>query len=292
MDSRLVLGLSLLCACKAELGASDSDGGVNSPDANTRNVDAAIDAPQMLGPWGTPSAVPGASSNLGEDDATLSSNRLELYFKRGDADGANLYMMTRATPTSAWSAPIALTVLNSTVDEESPRLTPDDLTMYFGRNGDIYRTTRGAVGGNWNAPTAVTALNTAAYEKWAAVCANGYVMVSRAVTNNSQDVFEGPDVNTGAPNAVVQFNSTSAEQGLFLTTDCMRVYFQSNRDGQFNIYTATRQSLASAWSNPTSMADFNTATYSEEDPWVAADQRTFVFASNSSGNKDVYIATR
>ena len=227
----------------------------------------------------------------GEDDATLSSSRLELYFKRDNGD-ADLYVMTRATPTSAWGAPVALTVLNSSVDEESPRLSQDDLTLYFGRNGDIYRSTRANAASPWGAATAVTALNTGAYEKWAAVCSNGYVMLSRSVTNRGQDLFEG-DLTTGANTAVSVLNSTSTEQGTFLSSDCLRVYFQSNRDnGQFNIYLASRVTMNSAWSNASVLADFNSNTFSEEDPWIAVDQRTFVFASNSAGNKDVYISTR
>jgi hypothetical protein len=294
MDRRFVLGLAMLAACKAELADGPGDAGSNtSPDGSgVKPIDAGVDGQSPLGPWGTPQKVLGADSALDEDDATLSSTRLELYFKRADVDSANLYVMTRATPTSAWSAPTALTVLNSTVDEESPRLSADDLTLYFGRNGDIFKATRTTVGNPWSAASAVGVLNTAAYEKWAAVCSNGYVMVSRAVTNRGQDLFDG-DITTGANTAVAQLNSTSTEQGTFLSSDCLRVYFQSNRNNaQFDIYMASRTSTTSAWSNATVLTDFNTATFSEEDPWTSTDQRTFVFASNSAGNKDVYISTR
>jgi hypothetical protein len=293
MTGRLVLGVMLLCACDAELGSNATDGGSGSADGNGVVLpDGGIDGMAPLGPWGAPAKVPGADGARDEDDATLSSTRLELYFKRSDADGANLYVMTRQTPTSAWGAPTALTVLNSTVDEESPRLSPDDLTLYFGRNGDIYRSTRTAVGNPWSAAQAVAAFNTGAYEKWAVACASGYAMVSRAVTNEGQNIFEG-DLSTGVDTAVPQLNSNKAEQGLFLSNDCLRVYFQSNRtNDQFDIYLATRVTTNAAWSNPTVLADFNTAGSSEEDPWISNDQRTFAFTSNSGGNKDVYISTR
>jgi hypothetical protein len=301
MGGRCALGLLLLLGgCPAELanvpvdadGASDGSG-MKQPDGGNNMTDA----PVMLGPWGAPEKVIGADSTLDEDDATMSSTKLELYFKRNDPNGAggfesNLYVMTRNTVTSAWSDPQALTVLNSTVSEESPRLTENDLTMYFGRGGDIYKTTRTAIGSSWGAATAVASLNTAANEKWAVVCSNGYAMVSRAVTNQGQDVFEG-DINAGANTNVTQLNSITNEQGIFLTSDCLHVYFQSNRDNnQFNIFTASRTSMQAPWGNPNAMTDFNTATFNEEDPWQSTDQRTFVFTSNSSGNKDVYISTR
>jgi len=294
MDGRLVLGLAMLAACKAELADVTTDSGTQGDGNNNNPRDGAtgVDAPVMLGPWGMPAAIPGGNSALDEDDATLSSTKLELFFKRNDADSANLYVMTRATTTSAWSAPSPITVLNSTVTEESPRLSENDLTLYFGRNGDIYKSTRTAVGSPWSAAQVVSSLNTSAYEKWGVACSNGYAMVSRAVTGLGQEIFEG-DINTGTNTAVTQLNSASQEQGMFLSNDCLRVYYQSNRDNAlFNIYLATRTTTTSAWSNPTAMSDFNTATFNEEDPWISPDQRVFVFVNNSSGNKDLYISTR
>jgi hypothetical protein len=200
--------------------------------------------------------------------------------------------MTRATPTSAWSAPAAIGVLNSTAQEESPRLSPDDLTLYFGRSGDIYKSTRTAVGQPWGAPTTVPTLNTGNYEKWADVCSNGYVIVSRDGAGNGQDLYEGT-ITGGATTPITAFNTSGAEQGTLLSADCLHVYFQSNRDNnQFDLFEASRTSVTAAWSNPTKMVDFNTTTSSEEDPWVSTDQRVFVFASNANGNKDLYISTR
>lgn len=285
----------LLCACKAELGdggaASDS---TTMPDATTTVVpiDAATtDAPVMLGPWSAADPVSGASSSVGEDDCTMSSNTRELYFKRNDAGDQNLYVMTRATPADPWSAPEALAILNTAGTEESPRLSSDDLTMYFGRAGQIYMTKRASLTSPWEAPAEVAALNTTAYEKWAAVCDNGYAIVSRSTTDNGQNLFEGT-VTGGAPTELTALNSASAEQGTLLSTDCLRVYFQSNRDGQFNIYMATRASLTTAWSDPTALPDFNTTEFSEEDPWISSDERVFMFASNKNGNKDLFISTR
>ena len=293
MICRLALGVLVLGACKAEIADGVTDGGSPPVDGNpVQGSDAGVDGDVPLGPWGAPQKIPGGDSSAGEDDVALTSSRLELYFKRSDADSANLYMMTRATLTSPWSAPAALTVLNSNVDEESPRLTTDDLTMYFGRDGDVYKSTRTAVGQPWGAAVPVTTLNTGAYEKWAVVCPSGYVLVSRSVSNRGQDLFEG-DIATGANTPVGQLNSTENEQGTFLSSDCLRVYFQSDRtNGQFDIYMATRVTMTAAWSNASLLTDFNTPGNDEEDPWISPDQRTFAFASDADGNKDLYISTR
>src|SRR5262245_11115248 len=204
MDCRFVLGVLLLAACKAQLADGLVDSGTEQADGNGFKppVDAAtVDGQTVLGPWGTPAKIPGGDSALDEDDPTLSSTRLELIFKRADAADTNLYVMSRATTTSAWGPVTALTILNSAGNEESPRLSPDDLTLYFGRDGEIFKSTRAAVGGAWGAATAVTVFNTAnVVEKWAVVCSNGYAMVSRAVTNRGQDLFEGT-LAAGANNA-------------------------------------------------------------------------------------------
>ena len=292
---RLLLGILLISACKAELGEGPTDGstgGSGSDSGSSMTDDAGTDGSTPLGMWSTPQLVPGGNSGADEDDITLSSNKLELYFKRNDGGNINLYMMTRATPTSAWGTPTAIGNLNTNDDEESPRPSPDDLTMYFGRDGDIFKSTRMAVGGAWPAATPVAVLNTQNNEKWAAVCSNGYVIVSRSNGSNAQDLYEGT-ITTGATTLLTQLNTTQNEQGTFLTADCLGLYFQSSRNGaQFDIYMSTRTTTTAAWSNPTVLTDFNTGANNEEDPWISTDQRLFAFASNVGGNKNLYISTR
>jgi hypothetical protein len=301
MGRRHLLGMLLLCACKAELGGDyvnneQQDAAEISSDTQIVQDDAAIDGMAALGPWGTPALVPGANTTAQEDDATLSSDTLELYFKKVDATDANIYVLTRTSTTSQWTGPTAVAVLNTSGaspanDEESPRLSADDLTMYFGRGGQIYMSTRGNKTSPWGMPSLVNALNTTNYEKWADVCSTGYTIVSRNGGGLGQDLVEGT-ITAGATTILTALNSAQADQGTLLSTDCKTLYFQSNRDTDFNIYKSTRNNVTDAWGPPMKIAEFNTTTYSEEDPWVSADQRTFVFVSNASGTKDVYISTR
>ncbi len=299
-----MLGILLLCACKAELGGdnvhNELDDAATNSDTQTVQEDAAVDAVVPLGPWGTPALVPGANTTAQEDDATLSSDTLEIYFKKIDATDANIYLMTRASTTSPWSTPAPVTTFNTSGsspanDEESPRLSADDLTMYFGRGGDIYKSTRANKTSPWSMPAPVTILNptspAANYEQWADVCDTGYVIVSRNGGGNGQDLVEGT-ITAGATTVLTALNSPQADQGTLLMPDCKTLYFQSNRDGEFNIYMATRANATAAWGPAMKLPDFNTTTFSEEDPWLSPDGRTFVYVSNASGNKDVYISTR
>jgi Tol biopolymer transport system component len=177
------------------------------------------------------------------------------------------------------------------MNEESPRLSSNDLTLYFGRSGDIYKSIRTTTSSPWQAATPVNELNTGAYEKWADVCSTGYAIVSREVASNGQNLFEGT-ITTNANTALTVFNTANNEQGTLLSADCLHIYFQSDRDGNFDIFEASRTTTGTAWSNPTKLNDFNTATFGEEDPWTSTDGRVFVYASNALGTKDLYISTR
>lgn len=286
--------------CSAQLhDGGAGDGAQRNSDAGERGdgptaMPDAVDAMIPLGPWSTPTSIPGGNSaTVDEDDPTLNSTRTELYFAIADAAGVKqLYFMTRASPSDPWGMPTKLDgTFNTAVTQESPRLSPDDLTIYFGRNGDIYSATRQTVGGAWTTPAMVTTVSTANYEKWMAVCAAGYFMVSRANGANGQDLFEGAQGEAGTASTVL--NSTASEISTFLSADCLTVYFASNRGGTTQMYTSTRAAIDAPWVAPTEVDTFGAAT-DNEDAWISTDQRTFVFASIRGGGttKDLYISTR
>ena len=135
--------------------------------------------------------------------------------------------------------------------------------------------------------------NTASYEKWLAVCGTNHFMVSRdSGAATGQDLYEGTLGSVGS--VVTELSSASSEISTFLSTDCLTVYFASNRGGQTALYTSTRATMASAWNAPTLVpAPFDTGT-DNEDGWISTDQRIFAFASvrNGATTKDLYISTR
>ena len=302
MRGGLTIGLVACCVsaagCGVRLDGADQpfpDGSTpNGPDART--VDAPPDGPPVLGPWGTPTLVAGASGLGGEDDGTLSSSTNEMIFAIADPAANNtkdLFSMSRPSPTGAWTAPVKLPFNVTGVSDETPRFSPDDLTLYFasGRAGglgglDIYRVTRSAVGSAWGTPQPVSGVSTANTDKWFVPCpVNGTYMVS---VNN--DIGQG---TLGSPPTVCpELSSIEAETGPFLSPDCKTIYFASVRSGTNKIYRATRPSLSAQFSTPELVTDFNLLGGAQEDPWLSTDLKTFVFVSDKSGTKDVYISTR
>lgn len=292
MGRRLVLGLLVVCTtsgCKAQLGDGPHPTIDAASDGSGRSLDASPDGAGVLPPWGAPQAIPGA--NLGNanntvDDPTVSSNELELIYDMVVANtgtGKDLWVMKRATKADAWGTPTKLTVLDSAGDEESPRLSPDDLTIYFGRDGNIFTATRPAIDQPWSAPTALAEVNTGPYVKWMAVCAGGHFLISRANPPNGQDLYEGTlGAGPGVLSAVL--SSPKSDSGSFLSPDCLTAYLASpRRDGvNSEIFVATRATVTSAWSTPTPVPDFNLAGASQDDPWQSPDARMFVFSRNGA----------
>jgi hypothetical protein len=249
--------------------------------------------------WGPPVPVPGASSATAEeDDVTLSSSGNELFFAVAQPNGEkDLFAISRASSTAAWSMPAPLP-FNTGDAEETPRLSADDLTLYFGStrpggvgSGDIWMVTRSAIGAPWGPPQLVPGVNSTGYEKWFMPCeANGtYMMVQNRNTNTSTDVVEGRLGNP--PQLIAALSSPAGETGTFLTADCLTIYFASQRGQTNDIYTSRRPSLDAPWPAPTVVEDFGVGD-NESDPWEAATGAMFAFASDKDGTNDIYICTR
>jgi hypothetical protein len=281
----------MACGVRLEGGTPPSDG---QADPDAVDPDGPGDGPP-LGPWGTPQLVPGAGTGEGEDDGSLSSTTNELVFSYADpTDGTkDLYYMRRTSPSEPWTAPQPLPFNVAGVSDETPRFSPDDLTLYFasarpgGLGGlDIYRVSRPSVGGTWGAPEPVPGVSTTGTDKWFMPCSTG----SSYLTILGGDIGQG---TLGSPPSVcAELSSPQSETGTFLSKDCLTVYFASTRSGDNRIYRSTRPSVGEPFAAPTLVDDFQLLGGDQEDPWLSLDQRTFAFVSNVRGSKDLYISTR
>ncbi len=286
----------LACACDARLGgtAATPDGG-GDDDGQTPTDGPDPDAP--LGAFGAPQKITiAADGTAREDDATLSHSGLELVFAIvNPADNQkDLFYASRPDLQSPFGTATKLPFSANGISEETPRFSDNDLTLFFAKtvgtgNLDVHRVTRPTAGTpSFGTPSVVAGVNSAGVDKWFMPCdGNRYLMIV------GTDIGEGV-LGGGAPQIVPELSSTASETGPFLTKDCLTVHFASTRgNGTTNlIYTASRAALDQPWSVPVAIDDFAMLGGSQQDPFISADTRTFVFVSDIGGSNDVYISTR
>jgi Tol biopolymer transport system component len=297
------LGLLQHAACGARLSGN---GERDAPDAPTPadagvGSDVAGDA-APLGAWSAAAKVDAAArTGTVEDDVTLSSNALEMIFAIANTNGVkDLYYTSRTAIGAPWTAASPLPFNSTTVgvSEETPRFSGDDKTLYFASDRmtrgdlDIYQVTRPAAGSTmWGQARPVTEVNTGDTQKWYAPCGTDRYAIAQSTTNNGTDLFEGT-IGGGAPKPLDILNSSATDTGVFLTQDCLTIYFASQRVTPERIFFSRRASVTAPWDPPAPVDDFKLTGGNQEDPWLSADRRTFVFASDAAGDKDIYLSTR
>jgi len=105
-------------------------GGVGSTDIWTSSRSS------ISGAWSAPTLVPGVNSTQSEISVAVSDNGLEMFLasdRPGGSGGYDLYWCDRTTPSSPWSAPVALS-LNTNRDEVDPSITGDGTELFFASN--------------------------------------------------------------------------------------------------------------------------------------------------------------
>src|SRR4051794_12284027 len=119
--------LALLAGCSFTHGAaspSPLDGDTGITDAPTDAAEVASDA-IGVGPWTNIHTVfPNAP--VGDDDPTLTSDLLEMYFNRAD----DIYVTQRTAIDQPWDDPTQVAALSSVFVETTPEITGNGLAIF------------------------------------------------------------------------------------------------------------------------------------------------------------------
>jgi hypothetical protein len=288
------------CALFPDLGGLAGDGGTIDSGKDVV-LEAASDATTDAGVTCKPEAPFGAPQLITELDDTddngvphLTHDELTIYFQRspvGDASvveggvGAiDLFTAQRAKTSSPFSAPIALTAVDTTKSEWDPSVTADELSLYFAsdRDGglgkrDLYLATRTSVVTAFGPPTSVAALNTPNDECCGYVMPDGLTFYFAREESDWQ-MFRATRTSTTAFSVDTsglfdQINTTSVEQTPTVTIDELTVYFASDRNGGAggtDIWRATRATKNDPFTNPVDVSELNTVDY-EYPGWISDD---------------------
>ena len=282
---------------------------------------ALASAPAFAAPryseWSAPSNL-GAVINSSSDDSgpALSKDGLSLYFTstRPGFGGEDIWVSQRANTEAPWGAPANLgAVINTAANDRVPNFSRDGHWMFFSSNRaggiggfDIWASWRPFVHDDFGWQTPVNlgpGINTSLIdtgpsyfetEEGAAIL---YFARNRLGNLFDFDIYASKrqaDGSWGSASPVAELNSPANDARPAVRHDGLEIIFHSFRTGDFDLYVATRNSTADAWSGVTNLAAVN-GPFLDAQPAISSDRETLFFTSGrpgGSGGGDLYMTTR
>jgi Tol biopolymer transport system component len=265
--------------------------------------DGAGDGDAGLGPTGPfvdEAIIANLSSPAADDDPALSPDGLELYFssdRSGGVGSEDIWASVRSSRSVPWPAPTPVTAVNSTGNDKGPSVSGDGLELWFSSNigsgYELYVSTRSTLGAPWSAPVKVAELSTTFGSGTPHRLGNRVVFRSH-LANSTSDLMQSLDTGSswGGPQLISELATAFNESSPELAAGGNRIYFDSNRSGDYEIYVADRDPMTTLFGPPVPLAGISSAG-NESDAALSADQRIIVFSRNGmGGDREVWMATR
>ena len=156
--------------------------------------------------------------------------------------------------------------------------------------------------GEFGAGTLVTALsNPASIDAHPSLTSDRLELYFSSDRGGQSDIWRSTRPNTGAdwgtPTRVDELSTSDDEDSPELSADGLEIWIASRRPGglgDYDIWTSTRPSRTSPWSEPVIVGELNSGD-SDHSPAVDAQGLTMVLTSRRSGGagaRDLYMATR
>jgi Tol biopolymer transport system component len=304
---------ALALAASCGFGAPSASPPDTAPTGDGPPVDGSTDAPPAatcLERWrdgtiafGTPAQIAALSSPDVDRDPYLMPDERTIFFStyRSGASNGDVYFATRLSVTAPFGTPVRRDDISSDDADTRFSMSSDELTSVFGSNRDVTQ-------GNFDVWLA-TRMNKAA----------PFLFVQGGVSNiNSGNDEHDPELSAdgqrlylavGNPQRIAvsqrtspigQFGSAQELSALFsntgdadpsLSPDERIILFSSRRDGgDADHHYATRADKNAAFGTPVIVPTIN-SNEDDGDPAVSADGCRLYFASDRSGNWELYVAS-
>lgn len=213
-------------------------------------------------------------------------------------------------PTGTFDAPVPLSGFNTAGDEGAPRLSADELELYFsGRpvgmaNYNLYTARRSSASQAFGTPTILPQANAAAGEYNPSVSSDGLMLLfdSSNISGEAAHLYVSTRTSKvgefGTPSKVANVNSatvTDSDNQPFVTADGQELWFISYRAGGLgasDIYRAVWS--GSSFANVAAITALSSST-TDWLPMLSADKLTVYLSSDRPGGKggfDIWTAHR
>lgn len=260
--------------------------------------DAATVACDVTAAFGPPVLIPELNDAV-SNHAFLSPDRLTAYLDRS----SDIYVATRNSVTEPFGAAAALAAINTTMYDGEPVISDDGLTVMFGRGNpeQIHFAVRATAATQFGPPALVanvndplqhtvpTDLDPTTTTLYLSRAVNGLLRLYVTQRTSASAAF-------GAPTPMVELTAggTAEDYGAVITDDQLVIMWGSERAGSWDLFMATRTSVAQGFGVPTPLSELNTAS-AEWPTWLSSDGCQLMFASNRPGGEgayDLYFASR
>jgi hypothetical protein len=300
----LCVAALLLAACdSANISLGDGRGDPLSPrDAGETPSEGA--APGFGVPVLVQGLVPGDAGESTDDDPSLTSDLLEMFFdsrREGGAGREDVYETTRASSAEPWRAPGFVAALSSPSRETGIALTGDGLTLYFssdregGQGGlDVYvsrRSSRASGAEGWSVPSPVPELSSEGDDLVSAVDPAGETLylARRDGEDDDYDLYVSA-LEGGvfvAPAALAELNTDGEESDAFPARGGLALVFTRSED----LVLSERAAAGDPFGAPRPIDALN-SDGDDRDAWTTPDLDYVVFSSDRSGEYRLYEARR
>ena len=239
-----------------------------------------------------------------ERPAAISPDGLTLYISTNQAGGAGGYDLmaaTRPTLSSPFNAPTGLARVNTANDEFGGSMSGDGLTLYYiladAVDANIWSATRASVLDQFGSPAPIAELNSASFDNGPAISHDGLEIYFVSMRGGADpEIYVATRASVAlpfdAPQLATSLNSTSNEWEVSLSADDLTVIVSSDRPGSVggsDLWMATRPDRVSAFGTLTDLAPVNSTSH-EVCPVQSFDGRELYFASDRSGNRDIWVS--
>lgn len=180
-----------------------------------------------------------STSPANEDDPSLSSDGLTIYFMRG----TTLMQATRASPTSPWGSVTAVAGLAGYGAVDFARADTALIVTSQTTDPDLYESTRTT---SWSAPRRIDEIASSAIDRAGTMRFDGHELIFESTRGGTHQLFHALRDVRSSPWAYVdpidlpdhaQANVSDPE----LSDDGLTLYFVSDIAGTPSIYVASRQ---------------------------------------------------
>jgi hypothetical protein len=277
--------------------------------------------------WSPPTNLGPVINTAGnEEGASLSKDRLSLYFSSNRSGGVGLmdiWVSERNSVEEPWGPPVNLgNVVNSTADDTATNVSRDGHWLFFmsRRPGsqpnaagvisfDIWASYREHVHDNfdWQPPLNLGPnVNGPSFDQSPFLFDNEeagqqlYFTRTTPITGN--DIFISnrlPDGTFGPAVLVSELQSALSDAGASVRFDGLEFFFFSRRTPSFgnsDLWTATRNSVLDPWSTPVNLGPVVNSPDLEFDPHIDSSRETLYFTSTrvtgGYGARDLWMTTR